>query len=272
MPAVSRAEQDPEELPPYTTIDTARPAPGVGLIRLNRPDALNALNQTVESEVVHAVYEFDADTGIAVIVVTGSERAFAAGADIMEMVALTPEQAEARKLFSGWDSLGEIGKPIIAAVSGYALGGGCELAMLCDLVIASDTARFGQPEITLGILPGLGGTQRLTRAVGKTKAMDLCLTGRSLTAEEAEKIGLVSRVVPSARLLEEALAVAQQIARMSRPASRAVKEAINQAFEATLAEGLQYERGAFFARLGTHDQREGMNAFLEKRTPRFSDE
>ncbi|MDV3127300.1 enoyl-CoA hydratase-related protein [Mycobacterium sp. 21AC1] len=255
----------------YTMIEIERPAEGVGLIRLNRPGALNALNHRVEAEVIRAARVFDTDPEVGAIVVTGSERAFAAGADIAEMVSLTPEAAKARKLLAGWDSLSEIRKPIIAAVSGYALGGGCELAMLCDLVMSSDTARFGQPEITLGILPGLGGTQRLTRAIGKAKAMDLCLTGRTLTAEEAERVGLVSRVVPAADLMEETLAVAQLIARMSRPASRAVKRAVNEAFESTLAEGIRHEREAFFGRFGTHDQREGMNAFLEKRTPRFSD-
>jgi enoyl-CoA hydratase len=214
---------------------------------------------------------FDADIEVGAIVVTGSERAFAAGADVVEMLDLTPQEAESRDLLAGWDALTEIGKPIIAAVSGYALGGGCELAMLCDLVIAADTAIFGQPEITLGILPGLGGTQRLTRAIGKAKAMDLCLTGRRLTAEEAERAGLVSRVVPAATLLDETLAVAQSIAQMSRPATRAVKAAVNQAFETTLAEGMRHERRAFFAGFGTHDQQEGMSAFLEKRTPRFSD-
>lgn len=255
----------------YTTIAVTRPVAGVGLIRLDRPEALNALNQALEAEVLDAARNFDADPGIGAIVLTGSERAFAAGADITEMVALTPQEARKRKLLSGWDSLTEIGKPVIAAVSGYALGGGCELAMLCDLVIAADTARFGQPEITLGILPGLGGTQRLTRAVGKAKAMDLCLTGRSLTADEAERLGLVSRVVPAAGLLEEALAVAQRIADMSRPASRAVKDAINEAFERPLSDGMRYEREAFYALFDTYDQTEGMTAFLEKRPPEFTD-
>ncbi|AKS36114.1 enoyl-CoA hydratase-related protein [Mycolicibacterium goodii] len=241
------------------------------MIRLARPDALNALNQTLEAEVLDAAVTFDADSAIGAILVTGSERAFAAGADIAELVSLTPQEARARKLLCGWDALAQIGTPVIAAVSGYALGGGCELAMLCDLVIAADTARFGQPEITLGILPGLGGTQRLTRAIGKAKAMDLCLTGRSLTAEEAEKVGLVSRVVPADALLQEALAVAQRIAGMSRPAGRAVKDAINNAFDTTLTEGMRYEREAFYALFDTHDQTEGMTAFLEKRPPRFTD-
>lgn len=211
------------------------------------------------------------DVEIGAIVVTGSERAFAAGADIAEMVTLTQQEARERNLLSGWDSLTQIRKPLVAAVAGYALGGGCELAMLCDVVIAADTARFGQPEITLGILPGLGGTQRLTRAVGKAKAMDLCLTGRSLTAEEAERVGLVSRIVPAADLLDEALAVAQRIARMSRPAGRAVKDAINEAFERPLSAGMRYERDAFYAMFDTRDQTEGMTAFLEKRTPEFTD-
>jgi len=255
----------------YTTIATSRPVAGVGLIRLDRPDALNALNQTLEAEVLDAARDFDSDPEIGAIVVTGSERAFAAGADIAEMVTLTPHQARERNLLSGWDSLTQVRKPIVAAVAGYALGGGCELAMLCDLVIAADTARFGQPEITLGILPGLGGTQRLARAIGKAKAMDLCLTGRSLTAEEAERVGLVSRIIPAAALLDEALAVAQRIASMSRPASRAVKDAINEAFERPLSEGMRYEREAFYAMFDTNDQTEGMTAFLEKRSPQFTD-
>jgi len=255
----------------YTTIATSRPVAGVGLIRLDRPDALNALNQTLEAEVLDAARAFDSDVEIGAIVVTGSERAFAAGADIAEMVTLTQQEARERNLLSGWDSLTQIRKPLVAAVAGYALGGGCELAMLCDVVIAADTARFGQPEITLGILPGLGGTQRLARAIGKAKAMDLCLTGRSLTAEEAERVGLVSRIIPAAALLDEALAVAQRIASMSRPASRAVKDAINEAFERPLSEGMRYEREAFYAMFDTNDQTEGMTAFLEKRSPQFTD-
>jgi enoyl-CoA hydratase len=241
----------------------------VGVITLNRPKALNALNLTVMAEVVAAATALDEDTEIGAIVITGSEKAFAAGADISQMAPLTYPEVVAQDLFAGWDALVRVRTPLIAAVSGYALGGGCELAMLCDLLIASDTAVFGQPEIKLGVIPGIGGSQRLTRAVGKAKAMDLCLTGRNMKVEEAERAGLVSRVVPAADLETEALDVARTIAGMSAPAAIMAKEAVNGAFETTLAEGIRYERRMFHATFATEDQKEGMAAFLEKRQPKF---
>ena len=243
----------------------------VGTITLNRPKALNALNSQVMNEVVAAAAEFDSDPGIGAIIVTGSgEKAFAAGADIKEMAALSFADVFAADFFAGWGKFAATRTPTIAAVAGYALGGGCELAMMCDLLIAADTAKFGQPEIKLGVLPGMGGSQRLTRAVGKAKAMDLILTGRNMDAEEAERAGLVSRIVPADKLLEEANAVAKSIAGMSLSASRMAKEAVNRAFETTLAEGLLYERRLFHSAFATDDQTEGMNAFTEKRPPNFT--
>jgi len=241
----------------------------VGLVTLNRPKALNALNTTVMRELVEALKAFDADAGIGAVVVTGSEKAFAAGADIKEMQAKTYVDAYLDDLFAGWEEMGRIRKPVIAAVAGYALGGGCELAMMCDFIIAADNAKFGQPEITLGVMPGMGGSQRLTRFVGKSKAMDMCLTGRMMDAAEAERSGLVSRVVPLADLLDEALAAAQKIAAFSLPAVLMAKEAVNRAYETTLSEGLRFERRVFHAMFALEDQKEGMAAFMEKRPPDF---
>lgn len=255
----------------YSTIETSTPGGGIGLIRLNRPKALNALNITVMNEVVDAAVAFDADPAIGAIVITGSERAFAAGADIAQMAGLSYGEAVAQDLFAGWDALTRLRTPLVAAVSGYALGGGCELAMLCDVLIASDTAVFGQPEIKLGVIPGIGGSQRLTRAVGKAKAMDMCLTGRNMPVEEAERAGLVSRIVPAAALLDEALEVARTIASMSKPVVAMAKEAVNRAFETSLAEGVRFERRLFHSTFATADQKEGMAAFLEKRKASFVD-
>jgi enoyl-CoA hydratase len=241
----------------------------VGIIRLNRPQALNALNSALNAELGSAVAAFDADDGIGCMLITGSEKAFAAGADIKEMA-----EKSATDLFLGdfagtWHATANARKPVVAAVSGFALGGGCELVMQCDIVIAADTAKFGQPEIKLGIIPGIGGTQRMTHAVGKAKAMDLILTGRMMDAVEAERAGLVSRVVPAASLLEEALKVAETIAALSLPSVIAAKEAVNRAFETPLAEGIRFERRVFHGLFATHDQKEGMTAFVEKRAPKF---
>lgn len=252
----------------YETILTEVSGP-VGWITLNRPGALNALNLDVMREVVAAAEAFDADAAIGCIVLTGSEKAFAAGADIKQMQPMTYVDAYAGDLFGQWERLTKVRKPVVAAVSGYALGGGCELAMMCDLIIAADTAKFGQPEITLGVIPGMGGSQRLTRAVGKSKAMDMCLTGRMMDADEAERSGLVTRVVPADGLLDEAAKVAEKIASMSTVASTAAKEAVNQAFESTLAEGVHFERRLFFGTFATEDKAEGMAAFVEKRKPDF---
>lgn len=241
----------------------------VGLLTLNRPKALNALNTTVLKEAVQALREFDADPDIGAIVLTGSEKAFAAGADIKEMQAKSYVDAFMEDFFAGWEEATRIRKPIIAAVAGYALGGGCELAMLCDFIIAADNAKFGQPEITLGVMPGMGGSQRLTRFVGKSKAMDMCLTGRMMDAAEAERAGLVSRIVPAADLLEEALKAAQKIAEFSLPAVMMAKEAVNRSYETTLAEGLRYERRVFHSMFALDDQKEGMTAFVEKRSANF---
>jgi enoyl-CoA hydratase len=253
----------------YETIVVEKPAERVAMIRLNRPKALNALNLTVMRELTSAAAQLDQDPAVGAIVITGSERAFAAGADISQMAPLSYAEVVAEDLFAGWDVLTKLRTPLIAAVSGYALGGGCELAMLCDLLIASDNAKFGQPEIKLGVIPGIGGSQRLTRAVGKAKAMDLCLTGRNMDVDEAERAGLVSRVVPAADLLSEALKVAETIASMSAPIVASAKEAVNAAFETTLAEGVRFERRVFHATFATADQKEGMAAFLEKRSPEF---
>ncbi|MER8188647.1 enoyl-CoA hydratase [Kitasatospora sp. NPDC094015] len=242
----------------------------VGLITLDRPKALNALNTQLMNEVVVAATEFDRDPVIGCLVVTGSEKAFAAGADIKEMQSLDFVDAYLGDWFAAWDRFGALRKPVIAAVAGYALGGGCELAMLCDILLAADTARFGQPEIKLGVIPGIGGSQRLTRAVGKAKAMELCLTGRMMGAEEAERAGLVSRIVPADRLLAEAMAVAETVAAMSAPAAVMMKESVDRAFETTLAEGVRFERRLFHATFATADQKEGMAAFAEKRPPEFT--
>lgn len=242
----------------------------VGTITLNRPQALNALNSQVMNEVTSAAAELDADPGIGAIVITGSAKAFAAGADIKEMADLSFAEVFAADFFAAWSKLAAVRTPTIAAVAGFALGGGCELAMMCDLLIAADTAKFGQPEIKLGVLPGMGGSQRLTRAIGKAKAMDLILTGRTIDAAEAERSGLVSRVVPADDLLAEAGKVAATIAGMSLSAARMAKEAVNRAFESTLAEGLLYERRLFHSAFATEDQTEGMAAFTEKRPPNFT--
>jgi len=242
----------------------------VATITLNRPQALNALNSQVMREVTTAAAEFDADPGIGAIVITGSAKAFAAGADIKEMADRSFAEVFAADFFAAWSKLAAVRTPTIAAVAGHALGGGCELAMMCDLLIAADTAKFGQPEIKLGVLPGMGGSQRLTRAIGKAKAMDLILTGRTIDAAEAERAGLVSRVVPAEDLLAEAGKVAATIAGMSLSAARMAKEAVNRAFESTLAEGLLYERRLFHSAFATDDQTEGMTAFTEKRAPNFT--
>lgn len=242
----------------------------VGIITFNRPKALNALNGQVMAEVTTAAAAFDDDPGIGAIILTGSEKAFAAGADIKEMAGLSFAEVFGSDYFAAWGKLAAVRTPTIAAVAGYALGGGCEVAMMCDLLIAADSAKFGQPEIKLGVLPGMGGSQRLTRAIGKAKAMDLILTGRTIGAEEAERAGLVSRVVPAADLLTEAKAVATTISQMSRSAARMAKEAVNRSFESTLAEGLLYERRLFHSAFATDDQTEGMAAFSEKRPPNFT--
>ncbi len=239
----------------------------VGLIRLNRPQALNALNRALIAELTKALDAFEADANIGCIVVTGSDKAFAAGADIKEMADKTFTEAYMGDFAANWDRAATLRKPVIAAVAGFALGGGCELAMQCDLIIAADNAKFGQPEIKLGVIPGIGGTQRLTRAVGKAKAMDLILTGRNMGAAEAERSGLVARVVPAANLMDEAMKVADTIANMSLPSVLAGKEAINRAFESPLAEGVIFERRIFHALFATEDQKEGMKDFVEKRKP-----
>lgn len=242
----------------------------VGLITLNRPKALNALNSTVMRELTQALRSFDADPQVGAIVLTGSEKAFAAGADIKEMQPVNFVDAYLDDLLGGWEAIAATRKPIIAAVSGYALGGGCELAMMCDFIIAAANAKFGQPEITLGVIPGMGGSQRLTRAVGKAKAMDLVLTGRMMDAAEAERAGLVARIVSTERLLDEALEAAAKIASFSRVAVLMAKDAVNRADELTLAEGLRLERRLFQSLFATADQKEGMAAFMEKRKPDFN--
>ena len=241
----------------------------VGLIRLNRPQALNALNSALMDELAAAVDAFEADDKIGCMVITGSEKAFAAGADIKEMAGKSFTDVYFADFISTWHRVAEARKPVIAAVAGFALGGGCELAQQCDFIIAADNAKFGQPEIKLGIIPGIGGTQRLTHAVGKAKAMDLILTGRMMDAAEAERSGLVARVVPAANLLEEAMKVAEAIASMSLPSVLAAKEAVNRVFETSQAEGIRFERRIFHSLFATHDQKEGMNAFIEKRPPKF---
>ena len=242
----------------------------VGLIRLNRPKALNALNDQLINELGEALLTFDADEQIGCIVVTGNEKAFAAGADIAAMASYTfMDVYKGEYITRNWEQIRRVRKPIIAAVAGYALGGGCELAMMCDFIIAAETAKFGQPEIKLGTMPGAGGTQRLPRAVSKAKAMDMCLTARMMDAAEAERAGLVSRIVPADKLMDEALEAAAVIASMSLPSVLMIKESVNRAYESSLTDGVQYERRLFHSTFATEDQKEGMQAFLEKRLPNF---
>jgi enoyl-CoA hydratase len=241
----------------------------VGLITLNRPAALNALNAMLVGELNRALDVIERDPAIGCTVITGSEKAFAAGADIKEMQSLTYPGTYLDDFITAWDRVGQRRKPIIAAVAGFALGGGCELAMMCDIILAADDARFGQPEIKIGVMPGAGGTQRLTRFVGKAKAMEMCLTGRMMDAAEAERSGLVSRVVPAADLLAEALKTAETIASMSLPIVMMTKESVNRAYETTLAEGIRFERRVFQAMFATADQKAGMSAFIEKRPATF---
>jgi enoyl-CoA hydratase len=242
----------------------------VGIVTLNRPKQMNALNAKLMQELGAALYAFDADDGVGCMIVTGSEKAFAAGADIVAMKDWNfIDVYKANYITRDWEHLRNIRKPVIAAVAGYALGGGNELAMMCDIVIAADNAQFGQPEVNLGILPGAGGTQRLPRAVGKAKAMDLCLTGRMMDAQEAERCGLVSRVVPRDKLMDEALAVADKIASASTPVAMIIKESLNAAYEMPLAEGVRFERRLFHAAFALDDQKEGMAAFVAKRKPVF---
>ncbi|MDX5359965.1 MAG: enoyl-CoA hydratase [Alphaproteobacteria bacterium] len=242
----------------------------VGIVTLDRPDALNALNSELVDEMAQAIDAFEADDEIGAIVVTGSAKAFAAGADIKEMQGKSwPGTYREDFITRNWERLASARKPTIAAVAGYALGGGCEMAMMCDFIIAAETAKFGQPEITLGVMPGAGGTQRLTRFVGKSKAMDLCLTGRMMDAEEAERCGLVSRVVAADDLLDEAVKAAEKIASFSLPIAMMTKESVNRAYETTLAEGIRFERRLFHAMFATEDQKEGMSAFAEKRKASF---
>jgi enoyl-CoA hydratase len=242
----------------------------VGVITLNRPQALNALNMALKAELSKAIDDFEADDGVGCMLITGSEKAFAAGADIKEMADKTFIEAFLGNFAGTWDRASRARKPIVAAVAGFALGGGCELAMQCDLIIAADNAKFGQPEIKLGVIPGIGGTQRLTRAIGKAKAMEMNLTGRMMDAKEAEASGLVARVVPADKLMEEAMKVADTIANMSLPSVLAAKEAVNAAFETTLAQGVAFERRLFHSLFATADQKEGMKAFIEKRKPNWT--
>ena len=241
----------------------------VGLIQFSRPQALNALSSPLIEDLNKALEIFESDSAIGAIVLTGSEKAFAAGADIKEMQSKSFADVFLGDFISRWENVSKARKPIIAAVAGFALGGGCEIAMMCDFILAADTAKFGQPEIKLGVIPGAGGTQRLTRAVGKSKAMEMCLTGRIMDAAEAERTGLVSRIVPAASLMEEALKVGEMIASLSAPAVYAAKESVNRAYETTLAEGVRFERRIFHSLFATEDQKEGMRAFTEKRLPKF---
>ena len=242
----------------------------LALVTLNRPKALNALNSQIVGELGQALDEVESNDAIGAAVITGNEKAFAAGADIKEMQTKTFVQAYMENFITnGWEVITKCRKPMIAAVAGYALGGGCEVAMMCDFILAADSAKFGQPEINLGIIPGAGGTQRLTRCVGKSKSMEMCLTGRMMDAEEAERSGLVSRIVPADQLLDEAVKTAEQIAKLSRPAVFIAKESVNRAFETTLSEGVLFERRSFHSLFGTEDQKEGMAAFAEKREPKF---
>jgi enoyl-CoA hydratase len=241
----------------------------VGLIVLDRPQALNALSSLLTSELLAALDQFEGADDIGCIVITGSERAFAAGADVREMASLTHAEVFQCDHLAQWDRVGRCRKPLIAAVAGYALGGGCELALMCDFILAADNAKFGLPEVTIGTIPGMGGTQRLTRLVGKSKAMEMVLTGRLMDAEEAERAQLVSRIVPLAELIDEALKTAERIASLSRPAVMMAKEAINRTYETTLTEGIRFERRLFHSTFATEDQKEGMSAFTEKRSPMF---
>jgi enoyl-CoA hydratase len=241
----------------------------VGVITLNRPKALNALNSALIADLQAALADYEADANIGCIVITGSEKAFAAGADIKQMSTMSFMDAYFGDFAANWHAVAHARKPVIAAVAGFALGGGCELAMMCDMIIAADNAKFGQPEIKLGVIPGIGGTQRLTRAVGKAKAMDLCLTGRLMDAAEAERSGLVARVIPLADHMAEVMKTAETIASMSLPSVIAAKECVNRAFETTLSEGIRFERRAFHPLFATEDQKEGMAAFIEKRPPQF---
>ena len=255
----------------YENITAEKKDDGVALITLNRPDALNALNDALISELGDAIDGYEADDEIGCIVITGSEKAFAAGADIKVMQSKSYAEMVETKLFGEMDDLKRLDKPVIAAVNGFALGGGCELAMMCDFILAGDGARFGQPEVKLGILPGAGGSQRLTRFVGKSKAMEMCLTGRMMDADEAERSGLASRVVPAAELLDDALKTAAAIAGMSKTTTMMVKESVNRAYETTLAEGILFERRVFHAAFATEDQKEGMAAFADKRKADWQD-
>ena len=241
----------------------------VAIARLNRPEALNALNAAIMNELGEKLAALDVDPDVGCIIVTGSDKAFAAGADIKEMQNKTSSEMFAEDFFSGWEKVARIRTAKIAAVAGYALGGGCELALMCDTIFAAETAKFGQPEIKLGVIPGMGGSQRLTRLIGKSKAMDMILTGRMMDAAEAERCGLVSRVVPAAELMTVTLAAAQTIAGYSKPSVQLAREAVDRALEVSLAEGLLYERRVFHALFATHDQKEGMAAFVEKRKPQF---
>jgi enoyl-CoA hydratase len=254
---------------PYETILTETQG-RVGLITLNRPKALNALNSQLMGELLDAAEAFDRDPGIGCIVITGSDRAFAAGADIKEMQERSYMDMYAADWFAAWDRLPAVRTPTIAAVAGFALGGGCEVAMMCDIILAADTAKFGQPEIKLGVMPGMGGSQRLARYIGKSKAMEMCLTGRMMDAAEAERSALVARVVPAADLIADALKTAATIAGMSLPIAMMTKESINRSWETSLAEGIRFERRVFHAMFATADQKEGMTAFVEKRPPAFS--
>lgn len=254
---------------PYECILTETDG-AVGVITLNRPDALNAFNRKLMDELTEAVKAFEADDAIGCMVLTGSEKAFAAGADIKEMASQDYVEVFKEDFITGnWEEVSRTRKPVIAAVNGYALGGGCELALMCDFIIAGDTAKFGQPEISIGAMPGAGGTQRLARFIGKSKAMEMCLTGRMMDAEEAERCGLVSRIVPKSELREEAIRVAKQIAGFSRPIAMLTKESVNRAYETTLSEGVRFERRVFHSVFAFEDQKEGMAAFAEKRKPVF---
>lgn len=243
----------------------------VGFVVLHRPEALNALNTEMMNEVVDTLKEYDNNDNIGCIVLTGSEKAFAAGADIKEMEKLDYNTATKINIFGKWEEIRKIKKPIVVGVSGYALGGGCELAMMGDIIIAAENAQFGQPEITLGVMPGMGGTQRLTQAIGKTKAMDMCLTAKTINAQEAEKYGLVARIVPQKDMEKNLLAVAETIAEFSKPATARIKETINRTDETNLSQGLSFEKKMFLALFNTSDQKEGMKAFIEKRKPKFND-
>ena len=261
-------ERDLKPAPQYETIIVTTHGK-VGLITLNRPQALNALNALLIKELNLALDAFEADPDIGCIVITGSEKAFAAGADIKEMQPKTYMSAYKEDFISRWDRVGLCRKPVIAAIAGFALGGGCELAMMCDIIIAADSAKFGQPEIKLGVMPGSGGTQRLIRQVGKSKAMEMCLTGRLMDAAEAERANLVARVVPAASLMEEAMKTAETIASMSLPIAMMTKETINRAYETSLGEGIRFERRVFHSQFAVADQKEGMGAFVEKRKAKF---